>query len=163
MNFDDDEKLDNALRNLGTGTPFSVDWRDYDARLAQRLFERERNLSRSIRRKGIVYAAFGACAGAALTAAAVYLFVLAPVQSLNSPSLSSAATPSIQAMRAAHAHVVTGQGAATFYKESPAKEIEPFQTDIVRTDGSVAQIRFDGFSAAPKQGWIAAHARNAKN
>lgn len=158
MNFDDDKSLNSALRNLGTGTPFSVDWRDYDARLAQRLLERERKLSRSMQRRGIVYAAFGACTGAALTAAAIYLFAFAPVQFINSPALSIAPLPSVQAIRAARAHVVSGQGTATFYKESPAAEIEPFQTDIVRTDGSVAQIRFDGFSAAPKPGWIAAHA-----
>ena len=156
MDFNDDKDLDSALRTLGQGTPFSVDWRDYDARLGQRLLERERTSARMIRRMSVAYAACGAFAGAALTAAALYVFVLSPLQFNRSASIA-APIAAVEVSSNPPTQIVSGAGTATYYKQPAQAAAAPFQTDIVRADGSLGKIRFEGFSSSAETGWIAAH------
>ena len=146
------DNLDELLAELRRGTPFSVDWTEYEREVLRRLGRREAARKRS----AWWLAALGACAGAA--AACVIMASRIGLRAVPTGA-GTAATP--QVITRTKVQEQEPPAAATAAVE---REAGPYMRVTRGVDGVVSRIRFDGFSAPGAQGprMIAAVSRRAK-
>jgi hypothetical protein len=143
------DHFDQMLRGLGEGTPFPVDWRAYEQEVLRRLAVAQARE----RRRTWTWTISGTLAGAAamfLVTAMWYAPTQPPAPHATDPMQPAKVEQPSQPSPAPRepSRPVSRPPAALATAAGEMDEVKPYTRRIVRKDGRVAEIRFEGFSAA---------------
>jgi hypothetical protein len=141
------DHFDQMLRGLGEGTPFPVDWRAYEQEVLRRLAVAQARE----RRRTWTWTISGTIAGAAamfLVTAMWYSPTQRPaphaIDQMQPAKVEQPPQPSPEPSEPSRSISQTPAALATAAGEMD--DVKPYTRRIVRKDGRVAEIRFEGFS-----------------